>query len=105
MEFDSVQDSTAVQNNNSPKRELPSNNASKLISAITDFIPAFFSPNGVLLKESENESKPNTLEAIIQSEEFFSSHPNSYQDDETKNAFVINKLSGTARKWGLSFNR
>jgi len=42
------------------------------------------------------------LEAIIQSEDFFKNHPNSYQDDESKIAFVINKLSGITRRWGLS---
>ena len=103
MEFNESQDSTTAASTSSPNEtnDFPENNTSRLIAAITDFIPAFFSPNGVL-KENENENKPNTLEAIIQSEEFFSSHPNSYQDDETKNAFVINKLRGTARKWGLS---
>jgi len=75
---------------------------SKLISAITEFIPAFFSPNGVLFTENERKNKPNALEAIIQSEDFFKNHPNSYQNDESKIAFVINKLSGVARRWGLS---
>ena len=98
MEFDSEKDATTSPNNNLPVPEATTTNASKFIRAITDFFPAFFSPNDVLLKESKNEGKPNTLEAIIQSEEFFSSHPNFYQDDEAKNAFVINKLNGTARK-------
>jgi len=86
----------------STHQKFQTNSTSRLISAITDFIPAFFSPNGVLLKENEEKNKPNILEAIIQSEEFFKSHPNAYQDDESKSAFVLNKLSGTARRWGLS---
>ena len=93
---------TANPAENSTKQKFQTNSTSKLISAITDFIPAFFSPNGVLLKENEEKNKPNILEAIIQSEEFFKSHPNAYQDDESKSAFVLNKLSGTARRWGLS---
>jgi len=76
--------------------------ASKLITAITDFIPAFFSPGGILVKENEGKSKPTVLETIIQSEDFFKEHPESFRSDESKNSFVINKLAGTARRWGLS---
>jgi len=75
---------------------------SKLINAITDFIPTFFSSNGVLQKENYEKNKPNILEILIQSEDFFKEHPNTFKNDESKNSFVINKLSGTARKWGLS---
>jgi len=77
-------------------------NASKLISAITDFIPAFFSPNGVLQKESDVKNQPSIREIIIHSEDFIKTHPNTFKDDESKNSFVINKLTGTARRWGLS---
>jgi len=79
-----------------------SQDTSKLISTITDLIPAFLSPNGILVKESENQEKPNIVEVLAQSEDFFADHPNSFLTDDNKNSFVINKLRGTARKWGLS---
>eukprot|EP00833_Pecoramyces_ruminatium_P006555 jgi/Orpsp1_1/1180587/evm.model.c7180000073989.1 len=71
-----------------------------LNTAITDFIPAFFSPGGVLSKENEEKNKLSVLEIIIQSEDFFKEHPDSFKNDESKNSFVINKLTGTARRWG-----
>ena len=49
MEFNS-ENITANPAENSTNQKLQTNSTSKLISAITDFIPAFFSPNGVLLK-------------------------------------------------------
>ena len=76
--------------------------ASKFIEAITEFVPTFFSPGGMLLKESEKKNNGSVLETIIQSENFFADHPNSFLSDETKNTYVINKLGGLAKKWGLS---
>ncbi|KAG4082160.1 hypothetical protein H8356DRAFT_1437952 [Neocallimastix lanati (nom. inval.)] len=59
--------------------------ASKFIEAITEFVPTFFSPGGMLLKESEKKNNGSVLETIIQSENFFADHPNSFLSDETKN--------------------
>jgi len=99
MDFNS--NKQAISSSEVNNSYLHDENASKLITAIADFIPAFFSPNGVLQKENES-NKLNILEILIQSEDFFKEHPNSFQKDELKSSFVINKLTGTARKWGLS---
>ncbi|OUM57057.1 hypothetical protein PIROE2DRAFT_18070 [Piromyces sp. E2] len=89
---------------NSGNSSIPNNNntASKLLTAITDFLPALFSPGGILLKENEEKNKQGVLEIVIQCEDFFREHPDSFKEDEAKNSFLINKLSGTARRWGLS---
>lgn len=75
--------------------------ASKLISAITEFIPTFFSPNGVLARNEDN-TKLNLNELTEQCELFFDEHANSFPNDNFRNAFVISKLYGPAKKWGLS---
>jgi len=99
MDFNS--NKQAISSSEVNNSYLHNENESKLITASADFIPAFFSPNGVLKKENEN-NKPNILEILIQSEDFFKEHPNSFQKDELKSSFVINKFTGTARKWGFS---
>eukprot|EP00833_Pecoramyces_ruminatium_P008925 jgi/Orpsp1_1/1182957/evm.model.c7180000083281.1 len=91
-----------IPNNITTSNTIQNNSASKLITAITDFIPTFFSPGGVLQKENEENNKPSVLETVNQCEDFFKGHPDSFRDDESKNSFVINKLTGTARRWGLS---
>ncbi|OUM62195.1 hypothetical protein PIROE2DRAFT_11604 [Piromyces sp. E2] len=89
---------------NSGNSSIPNNNntASKLLTAITDFLPALFSPGGILLKENEEKNKQGVLEIVIQCEDFFREHPDFFKEDEAKNSFLINKLSGIARRWGLS---
>lgn len=76
--------------------------ASKLITAITEFIPTFFSSSGTVVKENLNKKKSNVFETLVQSENFFKDHPNSFLSDETKNTYVVNRLNGLAKKWGLS---
>jgi len=100
--MDRCSNNPSVSNNSTSGSNLSEDNATKLISAITDFIPTFFSSNGILLKENEKKEHPNVWEILIQSEEFFKDHPNTFKDDEYKSSFVINKLRGTARRWGLS---
>jgi len=79
-----------------------SSSAARLISAITDFIPAYFAPNGVLQKGVDGKNKLRPFEVVIQSEDFFTDHPSSFKDDESKCSFIINRLTGLAKKWGLS---
>jgi len=97
-----IQNNITNEANNSSIGNPHEADTSKLITAITDFIPTFFSPNGVLQKENNEKNKPNILEIVVQSEDFFKDHPNSFKIDESKNSFIVNKLTGTARKWGLS---
>jgi len=75
--------------------------ASKLISVITEFIPTFFSPNGVLARNEDN-TKLNLNELTEQYELFFDEYANSFPSDDFRNAFVISKLYGPAKKWRLS---
>ena len=75
---------------------------SKLISTITEYIPTFFSPNGILTQEKENENNLNMIEIISQCELFFHDHPNSFTAEESKCSFLIHKLQGPSKKWGLS---
>jgi len=79
-----------------------SSSVARLISAITDFILAYFVPNRVLLKGIEGKNKLRPLEVVIHSEEFFTDYQSSFKDDESKCLFIINKLTGLAKKWGLS---
>ena len=88
---------------NSDKVQTPSEvESSKLITALTEFIPTFFSANGVLSKDLADNSKLNIRELLEQSESFFQDHPNSFSTDDSKNSFVISKLYGPPKKWGLS---
>jgi len=102
MEFNRENKGKSPETEVQQQNYLQTANVTKFISTITDFIPTFFSPNGVLFKENEEKNKPDIFEILIQSESFFEEHPNSFQTDEEKSSFVINKLTGTARKWGLS---
>ena len=89
-------------NEQSMKEYAPKENeTSKFISTLTEFIPTFFSSKGVLSKD-EDETLMNINDVLEQSEMFFQEHPNSFPSDIYKNTFVINKLHGVAKKWGLS---
>ena len=89
-------------NEQSMKEYAPKENeTSKFISTLTEFIPTFFSSKGVLSKD-EDETLMNINDVLEQSEMFFQEHPNSFPSDIYKNTFVINKLQGVAKKWGLS---
>jgi len=76
--------------------------SSKLISAITEYIPTFFSPNGVLTHEKDTDVNLNILEIIGQCELFFNDHPHTFVTDENKCSYVTHKLYGPAKKWSLS---
>ena len=89
MDFNS--NKQAISSSEVNNSYLHNENESKLITASADFIPAFFSPNGVLKKENEN-NKPNILEILIQSEDFFKEHPNSFQKDELVLLLLTNLL-------------
>jgi len=54
---------------------------SKLITAITEFILTFFSSSGTVVKDNLNKKKPNVFETLVQSENFFKDHPNSFLSD------------------------
>ena len=54
------------------------------------------------MKENLNKKKSNVFETLVQSENFFKDHPNSFLSDETKTTYVVNRLNGLAKKWGLS---
>jgi len=87
-----------------PTQDVPSSTteATKLINALTDFIPTYLSPSGLLAKEKDKSGKPGIYETVIESENFFLEHPKSFTNDESRIAFIINKLSGSSRKWGIS---
>jgi len=93
-------DATISSDNSVPNIE--THDTSKLISAITEYIPTFFSPNGVLTHGKEDEYNLNIVEIIGQCELFFHDHPSSFSSDENKCSFIIHKLKGPAKKWGLS---
>ena len=76
--------------------------SSKLISAITEYIPTFFSPNGLLTHEKEDEKNLNLNEILGQCELFFNDHPSSFVSDENKCSYLIHKLYGPSKKWGIS---
>ena len=86
------------QNNTTPANE------TKLISTITEFIPTFFAPNGILaenLHAKGNESL-NLNELLCQCDKFIIDHPNSFTNDISKISYVTINLKGLAKKWGLS---
>jgi len=66
----------------------------KLILAITEYIPTFFSPTGVLTHEKEEDKNLNITEIIGQCELFFNDHPNAFTTDENKCSYIIHKLFG-----------
>eukprot|EP00833_Pecoramyces_ruminatium_P005613 jgi/Orpsp1_1/1179645/evm.model.c7180000070190.1 len=88
--------------NDSTSTNRDSDSTSKLISTITEYIPTFFSPNGILTHEKEDDFGLNIVEIIGQCELFFSDHPNSFTSEENKCSYVIHKLHGPSKKWSLS---
>eukprot|EP00833_Pecoramyces_ruminatium_P012447 jgi/Orpsp1_1/1186479/evm.model.d7180000050916.1 len=94
-------ESTSNNNKDNPNNEV-NNETSRLITTITEYIPTFFSPNGVLTQEKEEDYNLNIVEIIGQCELFFNDHPSSFTTDENKCSFIIHKLKGPSKKWGLS---
>jgi len=47
--------------NKTPDSVNQSNTSAKLITALTDLLPALFSPGGVLVKENEEKHKQDVL--------------------------------------------
>jgi len=56
-----------------------------------------------VLSNNKNEHvKLNLSEVLEQCGIFFTEHPSSFTEDESKSKFQITKLFGSAKKWGLS---
>ena len=72
----------------------------KLISTITEYIPTFFSPTGLLTHEKQEDTNLNITEIISQCELFFNDHPNTFTSEESKCSYIIHKLYDPAKKWG-----
>eukprot|EP00833_Pecoramyces_ruminatium_P015970 jgi/Orpsp1_1/1190002/evm.model.d7180000076044.2 len=94
-------ESTSNNNKENPKNEV-NNETSRLITAITEYISSFFSPNGILTQEKVEDYNLNIIEIIGQCELFFNDHPSSFTTDENKCSFIVHKLKGPSKKWGLS---
>jgi len=89
--------------NSNSKNPAPNDaNSAKLITALTEFIPTFFLADGVLFNNEKEDVKLNLSEVIEQCEIYFTEHPSSFIEEESKNKFLITKLFGSAKKWGLS---
>jgi len=74
------------------------------VETITEFILALFAPDD-LISQQVNYKEKNLFilhETITQCENFFDEHKETFTKDISKCAYLITRLTGTTKKWGLS---